>query len=218
MPNKKNHIDEWKDEIYCNKLDLESVILKDCEVSHSILKPHSRLKKNVEFRSSELGDYSYVSSFSVVNACDIGKFCSIAHGTFIGLWEHNTYTTTHSFYLYESSGGLAKGFKDYDKDTIRTKIGNDVWVGANVTIKKGVTVGDGAIIGAGSVVTKDVKPYTIVVGVPAKSLRKRFEENDIELLLKYQWWNFPRETLKDMIEKNVWDSIEKLRDYILKTI
>jgi chloramphenicol O-acetyltransferase type B len=213
--NKKNYIDDWNDDSYCNKLDPQSIILKDCEVSNSTLKAYSRLKKNVEFRNSALGDYSYVSSFSVINACDIGKFCSIAHGTFIGLWEHNTYTTTHSFYLYESSGGLVKGFKDYDKDEIRTKIGNDVWVGANVTIKKGVSIGDGAIIGAGSVVTKDVEPYSIVVGLPAKLMKKRFEQRDIDLLLKSQWWDYPREILKDMIEKNVWDSMVKLRNYIL---
>lgn len=218
MDIKKNYIDEWSLDSFSNNIDPLSVISKDCEVLKSTLKGYSRLKKNVEFRSSTLGDYSYVSSFSVINACDIGKFCSIAHGTFIGLWEHNTHTTTHSFYLYESSGGLVEGFKDYDKDNIRTKIGNDVWVGANVTIKKGVTIGNGAIIGAGSVVTKDVDPYSIVVGVPAKLMKKRFRDEDIELLIKSKWWDYSRETLQEMIQNNVWDSIDELRHYLLKKL
>jgi len=80
-------------------------------------------------------------------------------------------------------------------DDIRTHIGNDVWIGGNVLIKAGVSVGDGAVIGMGSVVTKDVPPYAIVAGCPARVIRKRFEDPIIEKLLKIKWWNFDEERL-----------------------
>jgi acetyltransferase-like isoleucine patch superfamily enzyme len=186
----------------------------DCEVVNSVLGAYSRLKRWVEFRNSTLGDYSYVSSFSVVNATDIGRFCSIAHGCFIGLWEHNTFTTTHSFYLYETSGGFVKGYEPYDRDRIRTTIGHDVWIGANATVLKGVTIGSGAIVGAGSVVTRDVEPYAIVIGNPARLHRHRFGAEDRALLLKAQWWNLPRPVLQDMVDKRVWYSLEALKEYL----
>ncbi len=213
MPDNQ-HSQEHRDKKNKNQIAENSVIQSECEISNSILKEYSRLKRNVEFRNSLLGAYSYVSSFSVVNATDIGKFCSIAHGSFIGLWEHNTFTSTHSFYLYETSGGFVKGYKDYEQDKIRTSLGNDVWIGANVVVKKGVNIGSGSIVGAGSVVTKDVEPFCIVFGNPAKKYKYRFNEKDRKFLLESQWWNFEREVIQDMVDKNVWYSINDLKEYI----
>ena len=118
--------------------------------------------------------------------------------------------------MYETSGGFVKGYKNYEKDRIRTTIGNDVWISANVFVKKGVSIGSGAIIGAGSVVTKDVEPYSIMVGNPATLLRYRFDEEDREMLLKAQWWNFSRDILQDMVNKEVWYSIDALKEYLLE--
>ena len=101
-----------------------------------------------------------------------------------------------------------------DKDKIRTTIGKDVWTGANAVILKGVKIGDGAVVGAGSIVTKDIPSYAIVVGNPARILRYRFNAVDIELLLKVKWWDFKREIIQDMVDKEVWNSIDKLKDYI----
>lgn len=81
----------------------------------------------------------------------------------------------------------------------KVRIGNDVWIGANAVILPGVTVGDGAVIAAGAVVTKDVKPYSIVGGVPAKLIKYRFEPWQIELLLKLKWWDWPLEKIKENI-------------------
>ena len=78
-------------------------------------------------------------------------------------------------------------------------IGNDVWIGYEAVILAGVTIGDGAVIGARAVVTKDIPPYTIVVGVPAKPIRKRFSQETIDLLLKIKWWNWPEERIRQHI-------------------
>ncbi len=181
------------------------------KVSNSILKIYARVKDYAEVRESSLGEYSYVSQHSIVNKTNIGKFVSIANGCYIGLWEHNTEVSTHSFYLYEHSGHFVKGYKNYNKDSIETNIGNDVWIGANSVILKGVTISSGAIIGAGSVVTKDVPPYAIVVGNPAKILRYRYSQKEIEWLLNLKWWNFDRERIQELVDLNAFSSFEKFK-------
>lgn len=216
MAGRKNYTDDWSLTEFGNELSSSAVIASDCEVHKSKLGNWSRLKKNVELRDSILGDYSYISSGSVVNASEIGKFNSIGPGTFIGLWEHNTWTTTHSFYLYESSGGFVKGYENYEMDKIRTKIDNDVWIGANVTINKGIHIKSGTIIGSGAVVTKDIEPYSIIVGNPGKILRYRFETADIDFFLKLNWWDLPRERLQEMVDKRVWYSLAALKKYAVE--
>ena len=198
-----------------NQIDATATIGADCTVGRSVLKPYSRLKANVEFRDSVLGEYSYVSSFSVVNKTVIGKFTSIAHGCFIGLWEHDTFVSTHSFYLYETSGGFVKGYTNYTNDHVGTMAGSDVWIGANAVIRKGVTVGDGAIIGASAVVTKDVLPYEIVVGNPARSLKFRYDETDRQLLLRLRWWDLPRVEIQKMVDLGLFFDFGKFKHYVL---
>ena len=130
------------------------------KVSNSILKIYARVKDYAELRDSFLGEYSYISQQSIVNKTNIGKFVSIANGCYIGLWEHNTQVSTHSFYLYEHCGHFVKGYKNYDKDDIETIIGNDVWIGANAVIMKGTNIGDGAIIGASAFKTSSLVTIT----------------------------------------------------------
>jgi len=183
-----------------NKIGQNVVVSETAKVTGSILKIYSRLKDYSEIHNSTLGKYSYISQYSIINKTRIGKFCSIANGCYIGLWEHNTYVSTHSFYLYEHSGNFVKGYKNYDKDNIETKIGNDVWIGANAVIMKGVKVGNGAIIGASTVVTKDVPSYAIVVGNPGRIIKYRYDKKDIQWLEKIKWWNFSRKKIKRIIE------------------
>lgn len=124
----------------------------------------------------------------------IGKFCSIACGAkFLFNSANHTLSSlsTYPFPLFFEEWGSEK------KDVIKAwdnkgdiVIGNDVWIGYEAVILAGVTIGDGAIIGTRAVVTKDVPPYTIVGGVPAKSIKKRFSEETIFALLKMQWWNW----------------------------
>jgi len=193
------------------------VVAKNSKVNNSTLKYYSRLKEYTEIHNSVLGEYSYISQYSIVNKSKIGKFCSIANGCYIGLWEHNTYVSTHSFYLYEHSGNFIKGYKNYDKDNVETKIGSDVWIGANAVIMKGIKIGNGAIIGASAVVTKDIPPYAVVVGNPARVIKYRYNKKDIEWLEKLKWWNFPRKKLKKIIDKNGFSDF-KLFKKILKEL
>jgi len=191
-----------------NKIAKKVIISKSAKVTKSTLKYYSRIKDYAELHSSKLGKYSYISQYSIVNKSKVGRFCSIANGCYIGLWEHNTDVSTHSFYLYEHSGNFVKGYKNYDKDNIKTVIGNDVWVGANSVILKGVVVGDGAIVGASAVVTKDVPPYAIVIGNPAKIIKYRYTQEDINWLLNLQWWNFSRKRIKFLIKKNAFSDFK----------
>lgn len=183
-------------------------------VRNSILHEYARLKDYAELIDSDLGAYSYISQNSLVNKTRIGKFCSIGHGAYIGLWEHNMAVSTHSFYLYETSGNFVKGYKNYDKCALTTIIGNDVWVGANSVILKGRTIGDGAIVGAGSVVTRDVPPYAIAVGNPARIVKYRFESADIEFLCHLNWWHAPREILQELVDRQLFNSLDELRTFV----
>lgn len=133
----------------------------------------------------------------------IGKFCSIACGVkFLFNSANHTQSSlsTYPFPIFYEEWGLDRGHVtqawDNKGDIV---IGNDVWIGYEAVVLAGVTVGDGAIIGARALVTKDVPPYTIVGGVPARIIRRRFPEDTIAKLLKLQWWEWPAEKIKGCI-------------------
>lgn len=145
----------------------------------------------------------------------IGKFCSIACGAkFIFNSANHTLTSlsTYPFPLFYEEWELEKGHIteawDNKGDII---IGNDVWIGYEAIILSGVTIGDGAIIGTRAVVTKDVSPYTIVGGVPAKFIRKRFDDKTISNLLDIQWWNWSSEKIAQNIKAIQSGNIEQIR-------
>lgn len=123
----------------------------------------------------------------------IGAYCSIGTGVSIfGGYEHHTdWVTSYNFRSSENTPMHSKG---------PVVIGNDVWIGAGATILSGVTIGDGAVVGAQALVTKDIPPYTVVGGVPAKPIRKRFSDEQIDALLEIQWWNWPHEEIKKRVE------------------
>lgn len=144
----------------------------------------------------------------------IGKFCSIACGAkFIFNSANHTLSSlsTYPFPIFFEEWELDR--KDIanawdNKGSI--VIGNDVWIGYEAVIFAGVTIGDGAIIGARAVVTKDVPPYTIVGGIPAKPIRKRFSENVINSLLEIKWWDWPKEKISEKIHAIQTGEIEQL--------
>lgn len=145
-----------------------------------------------------IGSFTYINSNSYVENCSIGKFCSISSGVYISPFEHNNqYITTHPI-LYNKVYGFVKENTRFTRPKVN--IGNDVLISLNCIILEGINIGHGAIIGAGSIVTKDVKPYEIVGGVPAKHIKYRFEMDKINYLLNLQWWDWDREDILKNID------------------
>jgi acetyltransferase-like isoleucine patch superfamily enzyme len=143
---------------------------------------------------AQMGRYSYVMNNSEILNAKIGAFCSIGDNVTISASDHPYSSTSTSPDLYKHV--LHKKFRRSTKEAVL--IGNDVWIGNNVVVLSGVNIGDGAVIGAGAVVTKDVPPYAIAVGAPARVIKYRFSDNVIEQFLSDKWWEWSEE---DMLEK-----------------
>jgi acetyltransferase-like isoleucine patch superfamily enzyme len=129
----------------------------------------------------------------------------------IGLGKHPSkkfVSTYPAFYNPDSKVGPIQTDKLKFQEFSPVKIGNDVWIGDRVLILDGVTIGDGAIIGAGAVVTKDVEPYSISVGIPAKPVRKRFTDEQISFLLKFRWWDKEESWIHDNMD--LFDDIDAM--------
>ena len=190
-----------------------SAILQDANISKNTI-----IGSKVKFYRSSLGKFSYVQNNSFICDCKIGKYTSISTGCYIGGAAHPLEwgaTSIHFYCTGQNEEGRKKYFyKKYFDPFKQTIIGNDVWIGANVMIKAGVTISDGAVIGMGSVVTKDVGPYEIWAGNPAKFIRKRFDDKTCERLYNSKWWDLNEESLK-LIDVHISDT-EKFLEEIEK--
>ena len=145
---------------------------------------------------------------------EIGSFCSIAENvTIFGGGEHN-YDWVTTFPLRIAYDDALAGKDGHPTTKGKTKIGNDVWIGYGATILSGVTIGDGAIIGACSLVSKDVSPYSVAGGNPAKLIRYRFTEQQIRELLKIQWWNWPHHRIIEFIDLLSQENIDHFIDAV----
>ena len=162
--------------------------------------------RDTVFTSSELGYGAYISYGCDIQNTKIGKFTSVGPGVRVVIGQHPAkkfVSQNPMFYSTRTLSGKTYAAKQsfdetkYADGKFSAVIGNDVWIGAGAMILEGVTVGDGAIIAAGAVVTKDVEPYEIVAGVPAKRLRMRFTEEEIAFLKEFRWWDKDEEWLRE---------------------
>lgn len=182
-----------------------------------IIEAPASIDCNSHFNVKEMGAYSFIRNDCILkNINAIGRFCSIAPGCLFGPEEHNTQMLTTSTLInstsqwsYDDSFNVFWKENNHFLKKVRASLSSnefknnqyiniehDVWIGQNVTIMRGIRIGTGAIIGANSVVTKDVPPYTIVAGVPAKKIKNRFPEETISKLIESQWWNYSLDSLR----------------------
>lgn len=157
---------------------------------------------NNHIHNAEIGLHSYVSYNSIIRNCEIGKYCSIGPNVVIGFGNHRIDSLSTHPSIYMNKKQLGNEFNErMDASFPKVIIQNDVWVGANVYIKNGVTIHNGAIVAAGSVVTKDVPPFAIVGGTPAKLIRFRFEQDVIDKIQASKWWDQDLENLDIDLKK-----------------
>ena len=156
------------------------------------------LADKVDIRANvEIDDHSYCSTGTVLfKSTKIGKYCSIGYNVQIGCPEHPLHFLSTSPTLYRAEH--IRRYCDWPEDDIKApvRIGNDVWIGSNSIILQGVTVADGAVIAAGAVVTKDVPPFSIWGGIPAKCIGNRFEHDLEEKIANSEWWNHDMEWIE----------------------
>lgn len=157
----------------------------------------SKVEAGSTIINTQFDRHSFCGYDCTINNCEIGSFTSIASRVVIGGSRHPIEFASMSPVFLSHKDSVKAKFAKHNYHCIpKTVIGNDVWIGEGVFVKAGVTVGDGAVVGMGSIVTKDVPPYSIYAGNPARQIRMRFDKNTIEAFLKWKWWNLSDKELK----------------------
>tara|TARA_Y100000817_G_C16860180_1_gene545450 strand:+ start:1067 stop:1636 length:570 start_codon:yes stop_codon:yes gene_type:complete len=189
--------------------------MRGASIKGSKISKTSKIESGSNVINTNMGRHSFAGYNCEISNCEIGSFTSIANNVVIGGGEHPTNWVSMSPVFYKGRDSVKAKFSKHRRDPIKlTKIGHDVWIGEKAILKQGVKVGNGAVIGMGSVVTKNIDPYTIVAGCPAKVLRKRFDDKIISDLLNSEWWNLNDEDLKNYANyfKNPKTFLEKLEN------
>ena len=186
------------------RLSVEPTIHPECHLTNTTLGAWTEMGRANVMDNVVLGDYSYTGPYCIVQNTKIGKFSNIAALVRIGPTDHPMERPTlHHFTYRRRMFGLAEtdDEKFFAHRAAQTAfIGHDTWLGHGVIVMNGVTVGHGAVIGAGAVVTKDIPPFAIAVGVPARIVRQRFSDEIAQDLLDLAWWDWPHELLKERLE------------------
>lgn len=187
---------------------LQQIINPTCSLKGREMGLNIKLQKNVTIDkgcyiyTASIGKYTYINKNCIIEKSveSIGKYCSIAYGCKIGLGTHPiNRVSTHAFSFDKKYKFTSETSFEIATTAPKCIIGNDVWIGANAIILAGVTIGDGAIIGANSFVNKDIEPYSIVTGTPAKHQKFRFEEKLIAQIQKIKWWDWNETKIKENI-------------------
>mgnify|MGYP001797424152 CR=1 FL=1 len=176
----------------------------ECEIVESTFGAFVEIGKGSRVQNSSWGDYSYCARYADIANAEIGKFVNIASLARIGAKDHPLHTASCHHYLYRSDDYWEDADRDHaffaHRKSRTARIGHDTWIGAGAMIKPEVTLGHGAVVGAGAQVTKDVDPYTIVAGTPAKPLRLRQPREIADRLMVLAWWDWPHEALRAALE------------------
>lgn len=181
---------------------IERIVNHKKTITNSFLDERLTLYTPCNISNSQIGGFTYLAPNSKISMTSIGKFCSIGPNFFCGWGIHptNGISSSPMFYSTLKQNGITLSHTNKVQERKQITIGNDVFIGMNVTVLDGVTIGDGAVIGAGAVVSKDIPPYAIAVGCPIQIIKYRFEDKQIEALLKIKWWDFPEEKLHEIEE------------------
>lgn len=172
--------------------------LRGRAIRRSAIHSTSKIEAGSEINDSTFGRHSFCGYYCEISNCDVGSFCSIANHVIIGGGRHPMEWISTSPVFYSGRDSVRAKFAEHSRERpARVRIGHDVWVGERAILRQGVSVGVGAVIGMGSVVTRDVPPYTVVAGVPARVIRRRFPDSICERLLASNWWLLDDEKLSD---------------------
>jgi len=179
-------------------------IHENCQLHDAELGEYTEVGINNVFETVKLNDFSYTGQFCMLQNAEIGKFSNIAAMVRIGPTDHPMDRPTLHHFTYRR---MKYGFAETDDELFfqwrseqKAYIGHDTWIGHGAIIMPNVNIGNGAVVGSGAVVTQDVAPYTIVVGVPAKPIKKRFNEDTIRKLEEIKWWDWPYEIIKERLD------------------
>ncbi|WP_323767559.1 DapH/DapD/GlmU-related protein [Marinovum sp.] len=176
----------------------------DCEITDSRFGAYVEIGRGSRLTNASLGDYSYCDRYADIANARIGKFANIAAFSRIGATDHPLDTAACHHFLYRSDDYWDDAPRDaafFARRRARlAHIGHDTWIGAGAMVKPDVTLGHGAVVAAGAVVTRDVAPYTIVAGTPARPLRPRQPPAIAERLIALAWWDWPHDALRLALE------------------
>jgi acetyltransferase-like isoleucine patch superfamily enzyme len=173
--------------------------LRGSAIVNSNIHKTSKVESGSHIVNTSFDRHSFCGYDCTIINCRVGSFCSIANGVTIGGSRHPIeFVSTSPVFLSHKDSVKTKLARHHYSVESMTTIGNDVWLCERAMIKTGVIIGHGAVVGMGSIVTKDVQPYAIVAGIPAKLIRMRFDDETIKTLLDYQWWGLPDDRLRDV--------------------